>query len=230
MSYAVFYVLAAGICGWLVKHYPQPLLGSAGFTEDAWYALLFKIGLLLVVPAAWFLRQGYRITDLLPTWKFEFRSVVSIVLSFLAGLSLNLGRIHFITEAAGGFSTADLIARFGIGIVLPLFMAGIPEEFVYRGILQTRLELQFGRIFAILTTALLFTCWHLPTRFLLARGVEGSAGDFGSVLMGTGIPVFVVGLIFGLSWDRYRSILPLIAAHWGIDIIPQIVGFLGVRY
>jgi membrane protease YdiL (CAAX protease family) len=76
----------------------------------------------------------------------------------------------------------------------------------------------------------LFTAWHLPSRFLLSQGVEGHAGDIGSVLIGTGVPVFIVGLIFGIFWDRYRSILPLIAAHWGIDLIPQVVSFLGVLY
>ena len=230
VSYSIFYILAAGVCGYLIEHQPLPILGAAGLTEDAWYALLFKIGLLLIVPAVWFVRQGYQVRDLLPSWKFQSRAAVSIVISFFVGLSLNLGRVHFISEAAGSFSAANLVTRIGIGIVLPLFMAGIPEEFVFRGILQTRLESQFGRVIAVLTTALLFTCWHLPTRFLLSHGVEGSAGDFGSVLMGTGVPVFVVGLVFGLFWDRYRSLLPLIAAHWGIDIIPQIVGLLGVSY
>jgi membrane protease YdiL (CAAX protease family) len=208
----------------------MPILGSASFTTDAWYALFFKIGLLLLVPGIWFFRQGYHVRDLLPGWKLQFKSVVSIVLAFLVGLSLNLNRVHFISEAAGRFSTVDLIIRVGIGTALPLFMAGIPEEFVYRGILQTRLERQLGRVSAIGITALLFTCWHLPTRFLLSHGVEGTAGNFVSVLIGTGVPVFVVGCIFGLLWDRYRNLLPLIAAHWGIDMIPQIVGFLGISY
>ncbi len=122
------------------------------------------------------------------------------------------------------------VSLHGMGVVLPLFMAGIPEELVYRGILQTRLELLLGRAPAISITALLFTAWHLPTRFLLAQGIEGSAGDLGSVLMGTGIPVLVAGLIFGLLWDRHKSLLPLIAVHWGIDVLPTVISLLGVDY
>ena len=75
-----------------------------------------------------------------------------------------------------------------------------------------------------------FAAWHVPSRFLLVHGFEGIAGDLGSVILGTGIPVFIVGLIFGVIWDRYRSLLPLIAVHWGIDIFPCILSMLGVSY
>jgi hypothetical protein len=49
-------------------------------------------------------------------------------------------------------------------------------------------------------------------------------------LLATGVPVLVVGLVFGLLWDRYRSLMPLIAAHWGIDTLPTMVSFLGIDY
>ena len=44
------------------------------------------------------------------------------------------------------------------------------------------------------------------------------------------VPVFIVGLIFALLWDRYRSLPPLIAAHWGVDVLPAIISFLGIDY
>ena len=65
-------------------------------------------------------------------------------------------------------------------------------------------------------------------RRLLASGVEGRAGDFASVALGTGAPVFVVGLLFGLLYDRYRRLLPLIAAHWGIDAMVNVGAMLGL--
>jgi membrane protease YdiL (CAAX protease family) len=232
LAYAVFYVFAAAIIGYLIKHRPLPILGSASFITDVWYALVFKVGLLLIVPGVWIALQGYRIRDLLPGWRLRFKSVISIIIAYVLGLSLNLlqGHFSFISEAAGRFSAGDLAIRIGLGVVLPLFMAGIPEEVVYRGVLQTRLELLLGRGAAISITALLFTAWHLPSRFLLAQGVEGSAGDLGSVLIGTGVPVLIVGLIFNVLWDRYHSLLPLIAAHWGIDTLPTIISLLGIDY
>jgi membrane protease YdiL (CAAX protease family) len=164
--------------------------------------------------------------------KLRFKSVISIIIACVLGVSINLlqGHFNFVLEAVGHFSTGELTARIGLGIVLPLFMAGIPEEFFYRGILQTRLELLLGRVTAISITVLLFTAWHLPTRFLLAQGIEGNAGDLGSVLLGTGVPVLISGLIFGMLWDRHRSLLTLIAFHWGVDILPITISLVGVDY
>jgi membrane protease YdiL (CAAX protease family) len=59
-------------------------------------------------------------------------------------------------------------------------------------------------------------------------GIEGSAGDLPSVLLGTGVPVFIAGLIFSLRWDRHRKLVPLIAAHGGVDTLPSISSLLHV--
>ena len=116
-----------------------------------------------------------------------------------------------------------------LALVTPLLAAGLPEEIVYRGLLQTRLERVGGRLVAIVGSALLFAAWHVPSRYLLSAGVEGQAGDIGSVLLRTGLPVFIVGLIFGVIWDRYRRIVPLVAAHWGVDLLPAFTSYLGVN-
>ena len=42
------------------------------------------------------------------------------------------------------------------------------------------------------------------------------------------LPVLIVALILGLLWDRYRRIIPLIALHWGIDLLPAVAGMLGI--
>jgi len=94
------------------------------------------------------------------------------------------------------------------------------------GLLQTRLEVVWGRVAAILVSVALFVAWHLPTRFLLAHGVEGEAGNLGSVLLGTGIPVGIVVLILALAWDRRRNPPALIAIHGAIDTIPIVASML----
>jgi len=232
LVYAVFYVFLAVIIGYLIQIKPLPIGGAASFTEDIWYVGVFKIGFLLIVPCVWFSHQGYTIRDLMPGWKLKSKSIIVLFLALFAGLSLNLlqGRLTLIMEAAEKFSTPELFTRIVIGIIIALLQAGFPEEFVFRGILQTRIEKVYGRIPAISITVLLFTAWHIPTRYFLSQGVEGTAGDLISVVLGTGIPVLVIGLIFGLIWDRYRSFLPLIAVHWGVDILPSIISFLGVIY
>ena len=230
--YAVLFILAAVLTGLSIRWKPLPLLGSASFIYDFWYAIVFKILLLLTVPLIWFRRQGYSLSDLVPGWKWSPRSVVVLVLSFLAGLSLNLlqGRFDLVVQGAASFSGGDLAIRLAAGLIFPFLIAGFPEEFVYRGILQTRLEKVSGRLAAIAISVFLFTAWHIPTRYLLAQGVEGSAGDLMSVVAGTGIPVAIVGLIFALLWDRYRNLPALIAAHWGVDVLPALIAFLGIDY
>jgi|SRR5450759_4057077 len=113
---------------------------------------------------------------------------------------------------------------------MPLFTAALPEEIVYRGLLQTRLEATTPAPIAILVSAVLFTAWHLPSRYLLASGVEGRGGDLSSVVLGTGVPAFIVGLVFGVLWYRYRRLMPLITAHWGIDLLPGLSSLLGIHF
>ena len=181
-AYAIIYVFIAAIIGYLITIKPLPLLGSASFLTTVWYALVFKIGFLLIVPSVWFFLRGYQFQDLLPDWKLNTRSVLAIIVAYVLGVSINLlqGHFSFILEVAKNFSANECAVRISIGFLLPLFMAAIPEEFFYRGILQTRIEKLLGRIAAIIITVLLFTAWHIPTRFLLSQGIEGYAGDLGS--------------------------------------------------
>ena len=231
-GYAILFILAAVLTGLLIRWRPIPLLGSASFIYDFWYAIVFKILLLLVVPLVWYHRQGYKLSDLAPGWRWTPRNVVVLALAFLAGLSLNLlqGRLDLVIAGAAEFTTGERAVRLAAGVAMPFLIAGFPEEFVFRGILQTRLEKVWGRVAAITVSVLLFTAWHIPTRYLLAQGVEGSAGDLTSVLLGTGVPVLIVGSVFALLWDRYRNLPALIAAHWGVDVLPALIAFLGIDY
>jgi len=229
-AYALFYIGLAALTGLLIRHWPLPLLGAWKFNHDLWYLFFFKIGMLLVLPCIWFHRRGYRPGDLLPGWRLGLRSGLVVALAFAAGFCLNLGHLPRIETALQGMDATRRAAALILGVILPLFSAGLPEEIVYRGLLQTRLEAVTGRGPGLLITAALFTAWHLPTRYLLASGVEGQAGDLGSVLVGTGLPVFIVGMIFGLLWDRYRSLPPLIAAHWAIDVLPAVSSFVGAEF
>lgn len=152
-------------------------------------------------------------------------------LAVVAALAVlpNLGHVHAIQQAVARQDGA-MVLLVGAATVVPLLCAALPEEIVFRGLLQTRLEAVLGRVPALVLASLLFTLWHLPTRYLLSSGVEGTAGDLGSVLLGTGLPVFLVGLIFGWAWDRWRSLPHLVLAHWAVDLLPSISSFLGVMH
>jgi len=227
-GYAAFYIFASLCTGLAIRAYPVPILGAASFTQDLWYDLLFKIVLLLAIPYGLYRKLGYRLSELPAFFTWNVRSISILVLSFLAGNLLNLNHLDWIGEALPRYHDSQIAIRLSAGLILPFVTAGFPEEFVYRGILQTRIEAVWGRLVAILITNTLFTAWHIPTRYLLAHGVEGEAGSLGTVLLGTGIPVLLGGLVFSLLWDRYRKFWPLVMAHWGVDTLPAISSLFGI--
>ncbi len=231
LVYAIGYVGAACLTGAAIERYPLPLWGASDFLQDFWYAIVFKIGLLLVVPL-WLLRRwGYRLGALRYGWRPSPRALVTCAALFALGFAINLGgdRTRELARTLASGPSGEVAARGLIGIVLAFLQAGIPEEVFFRGMLQTRLEARAGRVVAIAVTLVLFVAWHLPTRYLLANGVEGQAGDFGSVLLGTGIPVAIVGLVLGLAWDRWRNLPALVALHAGIDTLPIVSSMLRVH-
>ncbi len=218
--YAVLYIGVSAVTGLLIRSFPLPLFGATYFTQDTWYVVGFKFAALLTLPLLVYRRWGYRFRELLYGWALTPRAAVVLVACYAAGFFVNASRISEMKAAYAMHPPLEAMGRAAIGFVLPWLMAGIPEEVVYRGMLQTRLEASWGRLTAIIVSVTLFTAWHIPTRFFLANSVEGKAGDIGSVLLGTGLPVAIVAVIFALAWDRWRNLPALIAIHSGIDTLP----------
>lgn len=226
LGFAAAYVLAAVLTGLVMRAWPHPIAGATYLTSDFTYVAFFKIGLLLVVPLVAIHRAGYRVGDLLLGWRPTPGAIARVVALFAFGVFVNASKLTPISVVASALAPTEGVLRIGVGSVLVFFTAALPEELVYRWALQTRIERLWGRLPALLLAAVFFTAWHLPTRYLLASGAEGSAGDLASVLLGTGLPVFIVGLIFGWAWDRWRNLPALVALHWGIDTLPSIASFL----
>jgi membrane protease YdiL (CAAX protease family) len=230
IGFALLYIAAAALVGLAIRRYPAPIWGAARFNQDYWYVLVLKIGLLLVVPVVALRLAGYRAEDFLLGWADDRRRVLRLPLAYAAGVLVNMGYLSAIHDALVSGSPSHATARIGLGVLLPLFTAGLPEEIVFRGFLQTRLEAAAGRLIAIPATAVLFTAWHLPSRYLLSHGAEGEAGSIVSILAGTGAPVFLAGLMIGLAWDRWRNLPTLVAFHWGVDTLPAVASFLKIRF
>lgn len=226
LIFAILYIVASAATGIAIKYFPLPFLGATYFTQDVWYIFGFKIVLLLTLPLVVYRRWGYKLTDLFYGWRPSWRSAIVLVLAFALGFFINASRLTELRDSWAMHSDAIGYARAVVGAILPWVMAGIPEEIVFRGMLQTRLEASWGRLAAIVVSVTLFTAWHIPTRFLLANSVEGQAGDLGSVLLGTGVPVGIVALVFAFAWDRWRNLPALIAIHSGVDTIPIMCSML----
>jgi len=229
VGYSLFYIGLSGLTAQLILHRPLPLFGSPDFLLDYWYFLFFKIAFLLVVPAAAFWAIGYRPRDLV-YGGLSARDFAGAAVGLAAGFCINLSYVGDVQRQLNSGAIRHGWLRIAVAVLIALFNAGIPEEFVFRYWLQTRIEQKFGRLVAILGTALLFTAWHIPSRYFLAFGSEGRAGSLTSVVFHTGLPVLLVALVLGILWDRYRRLLPLIGLHWGIDILPLVGAALGVPH
>ena len=229
LGYAITYILIAYIIGKIILRAPFPIMGAAQFSQDLWYSGLFKIVLLLLLPSfIYFVAWRYKFRELLFGWRPDARNIIATITLVVVCFFLNASHLGRISDQIHKVDRVPL--RLILGIFMPLFTAALPEELFFRCYLQTRLEKISHRIVAIIMTSILFMAWHIPTRYLLSKGVEGQAGDWGQVLLHTGVPVFIISLIFGYLWSRNRNIIILILAHWAIDTLPSISSYLGISY
>lgn len=96
-------------------------------------------------------------------------------------------------------------------LIAPLTIA-VSEEAVYRGYAQPRLEPRLGRAGALILVAVIFGLQH--TGFALTSAPEVAARV---------LTTLFAGLILGALWLWLRRLMPLILAHWGLDVL-----FLGL--
>jgi membrane protease YdiL (CAAX protease family) len=229
LGYAMFYIVIAYAIGKIIYYYPNPILGAVQFNQDVWYSFVFKILLLLIIPSyVFFMHWKYSLHDLLLGFRPTIANSLALIVTATMGFFLNASHLDDLGTAMQHAEQGTV--RLLLGIAMPLFTAALPEEFFFRGYLQTRLEKKWNRSSSMIIATLLFTAWHLPSRYLLSKGVEGQAGDWGEVIVHTGIPVFIIGFIFALHWSRYRNILLLVMTHWAIDILPAISSYFKIPF
>ncbi len=221
--YSIFFIFVVFVFSLIIKHYPITLFEGATFTKDFWYLFCIKIIFLFTVPLLIFKLSGYSILSVFNSSSLSQKDLIAIAFLFSFGCLLNFSHISSIKP----LFVIDNIAKILFGILIPLITAAVPEEIFYRYILQTRIEKLLGWLPSILLSSILFTLFHFPSRYLLSKGLEGVAGDIYTISVGTLIPVFIIGIILGFIWNRYRNIYFLISLHYGIDFLPSISSVLG---
>ncbi|MFW0796908.1 CPBP family intramembrane glutamic endopeptidase [Gordonia sp. CPCC 205515] len=119
-------------------------------------------------------------------------------------------------------ATDALLAAF---VFIPL-QTVLPEEFLFRGVLQGSLYRVFSRRATLGIGALCFGMWHISSSLGLTSGNEGLSGILGSGVFGqvVGILGAVVatafaGLVLGWLRDRTTSLLAPIALHWALNAV-----------
>lgn len=178
-----------------------------------------------IVLVIWLIRrEGLRLADLI-TWQKEsiWREgllglgltivlYAALLLGGLLGAFLAFGSEAFAFDASAmvNLTRAELpplwYYLWGL-IVLPITVA-IAEELAYRGYAQPRLEaLTNSNWTAVFIVAFGFGIQHIA--FSLTDWQSALARFIGT---------FIAGIVFGTIYLRQRRLLPLIIAHWLIDV------------
>lgn len=89
---------------------------------------------------------------------------------------------------------------------------GFFEEFLFRGILQTRLRLLAGPGWALVLQALVFGVWHLGSGF----ASTGHAGLLPAIAV-TIVQQSLSGLAFGILFERTRNLFVPSVVHIGLN-------------
>jgi len=135
-------------------------------------------------------------------------SVVQIFLSQRSGRILELLR------------TGEVLLLVPIAFAFLMLTAGFTEEFLFRGVLQTRLTVLLrSRALGVLCTALLFGLYHVPYAYLNPNWP--SHGDFSAAFVSAMGQGMAGGLILGAAYiATRRNLLACAVLHALINTLP----------
>lgn len=171
--------------------------GNAIANPVQYFVIPFLVLLLLgAKPAELGLQWGYR------TWRV---CLVWLLLPLLVWIGL----------LAMGQLPLQTLARRLIGNAL---QNGFFEEFLFRGALQSRLSPVIAPGWALVVQALLFGLWHVEANLRMF------SGDWWGALAWCIVSQAVIGLFFGLLFQRTRSLIAPAVAHVIINAIGQTFG------
>ena len=143
--------------------------------------------------------------------RFYFISVIAVLgLSFLAGALQQL-LAKFGVKAPTSQVVHEMLAYMHahpVLLVLTCVTAGVVEELIFRGYLIPRLHILFKNSYLpVLFSALLFGAAHI---------------GYGTVI--NMLVPFLLGLIFGVYYQKYRNLKVLIFCHFFIDFLSLTLG------
>jgi membrane protease YdiL (CAAX protease family) len=141
----------------------------------------------------------------------------------MMGLAAALNSI-FETLAATGLSHVQIAGWVAVAWVWMSVEAGLCEEFLFRGLLQSRLTAWFGSAaWAIVAMAVLFALVHVPGFYL--RGGDALAKQAQTLPQMIALAIGAIGpiaMMFGILWHRTRSFLLVVLVHGAIDAMPAV--------
>lgn len=179
--------------------YELPTLALAS-VHDIYETIVPKLIEMFLLPLAIWLALRYRLRDLgiRAGWRDWIPALIPIVTLIGIGLYNNAR------------------AEWWASVIYFFFGAGLPEEFLFRGILQSRLEaLLRNPVWALYLASLVFGASHLPINLSNAH-----SGNWISAFETAFTFQMSVGFALGFAFQRVRNIIPLTIIHTLINAAP----------
>jgi membrane protease YdiL (CAAX protease family) len=131
-------------------------------------------------------------------------SVTSISLGATIRIVANPNRLLLLLEA-------DVSSFIIASMAFQWFVVALPEELVFRGIIQSRLGFHFrSRVIGICIASSVFAGFHVLT---VLYGSSSFPGDIGFALLNALLTRLFLAIIFGILWEHSESILPSWILH-----------------
>ena len=133
---------------------------------------------------------------------------------------------HFVNPILS-LSNIPLAVLYSIPVLL--LLAAIPEEFMFRTLIQTNLSEKHGPLLGILASSLIFGLFHIPVNYmtyLFFNPVPADALIY--ALLFSFVYQAQVGLIFGIAWQRSRSLILPVSLHLVHNMVEMAPVFLSL--
>lgn len=183
-------------------------------------------GALLVPPLIRLISLTLPLAQLEPIWRYAVAGVPMLAAALLVARAAGLSRVNIgLQWRASLWQLVVIVGSVGLGTVefailrpaplgpLPWFVAGVapalilglstglPEELIFRGLVQTALRPILGW-FTVVYAAAVFAALHVGYRSLTDLAF-----------------VFAVGLIYGVAFERSRSIVGVAIGHGVANVV-----------
>ena len=161
------------------------------------------------------------------------RRGVLLTLSVFSGLMIVLVALLnslFDQLRAKGLSTSATVGWILAAWIWMALEVGVTEEFLFRGLLQTRLKAWLNSApMAIVLTAILFALVHVPSFYL--RGGAAVAKQAATLPQIIALSIGALGpiaILLGTLWERTRSFLLIVLVHGAMDAMPYVQEMIGI--
>jgi membrane protease YdiL (CAAX protease family) len=226
LGYLLFYafVLFGPVSGIVKKTFaPGPVQEFA--------VLAYKWTVHLVIPALLIRAVGGHLKEVFDAG-LRRRGVILTMAIFSVLLIVAVSLLNSLFEQLGAKGVSVLGAA---GWILAAWIwmaleAGLTEEFLFRGLLQTRLTAWLGSApMAIVLTAIVFALVHVPSFYLRGGAVVAKQASNLPQIIALSIGALgPIAIMLGTLWCRTRSFLLIVVVHGAMDAMPYVEEMIGI--